>query len=242
MKYLVLTFVFVTTLFVAACGDKGGGVASAPPPAPGLLPGPGQGNCQAGQVYHQQYGYLPTQNCPQGQGWAQQINQCVAGQAMTFQSCYGQQASARWAATLLNINRDQFELLGKYAGVCDPYWVGYNFGNWSCEYWSKQGFIVIEAASTSTTGEANITIGMGASSPYGSAFYYGGNTYKTISMRGIIRPINTNQGFELIGSNYAGKDFGVRGVVNTGTLADNSFTIELFYQGVKFAQTTVQRW
>ena len=228
-----------------ACGQSNnGGPAQAPAPLPpGLITpnGTGTGTCQAGQIYNQQYGYLSPGNCQPGYGYVPAQNTCVQGQAMDFQTCYGQQASSRWAAGLSISNRTSLEALLKYSGVCDPYWIGWNFGTWSCSNYSSQGFIIIEALNA-TAGEVNITIGAGASTPYSNNYYNGGGQYLTLSMRGLIHPINNSTGMEIVGSNYAAQNLGFRGTVDTGTLKDQTYTIKLFFQDVQFAQTTVQRW
>lgn len=209
-------------LNLTACGkdkDGGGNVANTP-----VNP---NGQCQAG-YYPSQYGCLPQGPCQVGQVYYN--NQCIT-------PAPGQQGQVRFAATLQIVNRDVFEDFLEMAsqGRCsNSSWV---FGIYRCSYYSSLGYAIIQGATTVPVNgtQFTLTVGAGAREPGISGF--------EVQVATTYQAINSNQGFVLQdGSQFNFPNGRVRAVVNAGSMANNSFPVELSYEGQVFATTTVYRW
>lgn len=238
-----------------ACGSSGGSSGTvAAVPAPTYMgfvpPNPANpNNCQVGQVDAPGSGCLWRQSCNYGYGWVPGQAMCVPGTVIGEQSVYGTTPYARFFGTMAITNRSQFELLLKYANLCDPYWVGWNFGSWSCTSWSNQGFIEMRAFAgvNNATTNLNLFVGAGsASAGYASNWITGyqlssSASYIGFSQTAAIVDYNNSQGMQIIGIGPNGVDIGLRMIVNTGRLTNNSFTADVNYQNVKFATITFTR-
>ena len=245
MKYiLTLTLILVGFGFIA-CSKKGGDAGSPPPPVTSA-PATSACSCGVGNVFSTELGScLMRGACPNGYGYNSQQQNCVVGQVVTAESCPAAAGSRRkFGYALQNINRSQFELLLRYARVCDPYLIGWNFGSARCENYSDAGFVIIETTGSGNT--ATITIGAGASSPdsYGNTlgYFYGGNAYVSLSLQTQVRMINDNHGTEFVGVDLAGKDMGFRARSENGLLTSSSLPVDITYQGVSIGSAPTQAY
>jgi hypothetical protein len=254
MKYAILVLTVLTTLTFAACGKSGGGgdtVANVP--APGAAPtGPyvAANTCQIGQVSTTAYGCLYRNSCTLGYGWLPGQGQCVPGTPVTEQTVYGAPYATRFLGTMSIVNPNQFQLLMKYANLCDPYWVGWNFGSYSCTTWTNRGgFVELRSFAGVANTATNVNMFIGAGTTVASNMMNWASTYQLssssqyigFSQQASVLDYNANAGMQIIGTT-GGQDVGLRLIVPTGHLTDLQFTAEVMYQNVKFATVNFQRY
>jgi hypothetical protein len=257
MKPYILIFAIVSTFAFAACGKKGGPTAA----TPGY--GPSGTNvdirsCQVGQVYSPTHGCLNRNSCQEGYGWIPGESYCIAGTVVTEEIKFGTSYGARFFGGMHIHNTHQFDLLLKYAGLCDPYWVGWNFGYYKCSYWSsKGGFVDVSffnggfSGGTTSLNSANLFIGAGTSNPYmfnpnNYSFSLYGLTSSTpyigFSNQAKVVDYNNSSGMQVIAIGMSGHDIGLRAVVETGRPSSSSLVMKLFYQSVHFATVNAERY
>ena len=239
--YILLAVSIVIALSFVACGSKGGGDSVAAVPAPIVAPPPpnyyNPNRCQIGQVDAQGYGCLNRYSCQYGYGWVVGQGICVPGTPITEQSVYGTAYVGRFYGMLSIVNRAQFEKLLQYAGLCNPYWTGWNWGTWNCSTWSNQGFIELRTFGTGTGSNVNMFVGTG--SPY--TMNWQSTSSIGFSQTAAVVDYNNSAGMQIIGIGPNGQDVGLRVIVTTGRLTDNSFTGDVMYQNVKFATISFVR-
>jgi hypothetical protein len=254
MKYGFLILTVFTALTFAACGKSGGdSVATVPAPAPGAAP-IGQtvpvSQCQIGQVSTTSYGCLYRNSCTYGFGWLPGQGQCVPGTPITEQTVYGTAFSTRFFGTMSVVNTNQFALLMKYANLCDPYWVGYNFGTWNCSTWtSRGGFVELRTFAGISNATTNVNMFVGAGTAYSSSMSNWSYSYQLsqssqyigFSQQATVVDYNNSTGMQIIGVT-SGQDVGVRLIIATGHLTDQQFTADVMYQNVKIATINFQRY
>jgi hypothetical protein len=191
---------------------------------------------------------LNRQSCNYGYGWVPGEARCVPGTVIDESYAFGGSAMNRFFGTMSISNRSQFELLLKYSNLCDPYWVGWNWGSYNCKNWSDEGFIELRTFGTATN-SANVNMFIGAGS--GSAGFISNwmmnyqvstsSPYIGFSQTASIVNYNSSAGMQIIGIGPTGQDIGLRLIVNTGHLTDNSFTAQVQYQNVVFATVNFTR-
>jgi hypothetical protein len=162
---------------------------------------------------------------------------------------YGGMGSAgRFYGTMSVENSSQFALLLKYAGLCDPYWIGFNFGSWNCETWAGSGFIQLQYFAGSTTSTSNATMYVGAGSGWGGNYSYMqiSSGYIGFSQQARLSDANNSTGMYIDGVGAGGASVGLKLIVNTGSLVANpalsDFSADVFYQNVKFATVSFTRY
>lgn len=241
-------------LAFAACGSSGGGGGAptdANVPAPGLGPigtGVNPNQCQIGQVFTPQNGCLNQMGCPAGFGYIPQTQQCVQGTVVTTNQIFGTPSTGRFYGTMAISNSSQFQLLLKYARLCDPYWVGWNWGSWSCGTYANSGFIQLQYFSGMNAQTTNATMYVGAGAGMGGLYQYSSMSSGSIgfSQQARVAPGNNSAGMFIDGVGPDGSSVGLKLVVNTGNFVTNpalaTFSADVFYQGVKFATITFNRY
>lgn len=236
-KFTVSTIGFLMALIVAACGSSGGGGGTvANTPGPGIVVPPNPNNCQVGQVDAPGYGCLNRNSCEYGYGWVPNEMRCVPGTVITSYDGFDPGYSGRYFGTLAITNRSAFESLLKYANLCDPYWTGWNWGTWSCDYWaSRGGFIDLYAYGSNAGAPINLFIGAGT-------YYYSGQ-YIGFTQTATVVDYNASQGMQIIGiTNSTGQDVGLRLIVESGRLTDHSFKAIVRYGSTDFATINFVRY
>jgi hypothetical protein len=218
---------------LTACGNSNsGGGTITPVPGAGGVAGMSISSCQVGQVYTTTYGCLNQYNCQSGYGYSSSAG-CVPGTVVTTNLIYGGSAASSFGGTLQITNSDQYKKLLQYSGMCNPYWVGWNWGSYSCDSWTNGAALVID--SFSSTGMVNMAIRAGGnwSTGYGA---------QQLSQTATAQPYNNNAGVAIIGVNYNNQDVGLRVISTNGTLSSSSLSVTLYYQQVPFATATLQRY
>lgn len=238
MKSLLTVLSVFATLSIAACGKGGGGADPGPVP-PGVHP---MSYCQVGQIYVEQYGCLNQMSCQDSHGYVQEQNLCVPGIRVTEQHVPAdpQASNGRFFGALSIAKRSQFELLLRYSGLCDPYWSGWNWGQADCSYWSDRGYIEVNAISG--PGHINLTIGAGTSYPYNPGGWGGTTPHKSFNQLAKAYDYNNGAGMQIVGADFNGNDVGLRAIVDNGRLSSSTLNLKLYFQGVHFANATVQRY
>lgn len=243
-KFFAITLSALTALISAACGSSGGGTVATPPTyyvAPPNYYNPNA--CQLGQVDAPGYGCLNRYSCSYGHGWVPGEGRCVPGTVIDEQSIYGTTYQGRYFGNMSITNQSQFEKLLKYANLCDPYWVGWNWGSLSCSSWSNRGFIELHSFGSTST-HVNLFVGAGHASIGYQPFYLApamNGQYIGFSQTGAVVDYNSSQGMQIVGVGPTGQDIGLRLIVTTGRLTDNSFQADVLYQNVKFATIVLSR-
>lgn len=249
LKLVVVCAALGATLSFTACGNKGGAADPGGIPA-GPQPGVGPTgsnvdprSCELGQVAVQGYGCLNRQSCENAHGWIPGENRCVPGTLVTEEIKFGASYGARFFGSLQVLNDNQFQLLMKYAGKCEPYWVGVNFGTYECGYWTKRGgFIELRTFGSGTAASWNMTIGAGTSNPHTFQPWYANTGYISLSQVARMVDWNESQGMQIIGANFNGADVGLRLQTSQGRPSSTSFSADLVFQNVVFARVTLQRY
>lgn len=249
MKYALMTLSLIAALSFAACGQSGGNpVANVPAPGVGATgPYTNPINCQIGQVYTTSNGCLNRNSCQYGYGWLPGTGQCVAGTPITEQSVYGTAYTTRFFGTMSISNPQQFSLLLKYANLCDPYWVGWNFGSWNCDTWvNRGGFIELRTFAGTTNSTTSVNMFIGAGSSYSANWMYSyqisnSSQYIGFSQQASVVDYNNSTGMQIVGTS-AGQDVGLRLIVPTGHLTDQTLQAQLQFQGSVIATVTLSRY
>lgn len=236
-KWLTAMFLSVATLAVTStlligCADSNNGGAPAGGPIVGPITPVSQ--CQVGQVFNSQYGCLNQQSCQTGNGWVPQQGMCVPGTVSTPTT-----AGTKFYTSLQITNKNQFQLALQTSRQCDPYLIGWNIGNASCEHYASAGYLDFQILSANSN-QAYIIIGAGSSSPNlpNQDQTTGG---RVLRMEGnvTLNPYNNNLGF-IAGTNQAG---GIRLIVINGLPSSaNSFAVTVEYNGIEFARGTLSRY
>ncbi len=172
MKYFILTAVIFVAASFAACGGGGGGgggvtyVPSATAPGvSGSVNPENPAGCSLGQVYSPSYGCLDQGSCAGNNGWSPSTNTCVPGTLITAAILSGTNGTGSYFGALTITNQTAFQKLLQYAGLCNPYWVGVNYGSWSCATWTNGGgFVQIQVLGGTTAQATNVTMVIGAGS------------------------------------------------------------------------------
>jgi hypothetical protein len=194
MMVATLTTISAVTiaLTMAACGKSSGG-STADAGTPGSGPTGGSVSINQCQVFNASYGCMNQVGCQSGYGWVPGNFTCVAGQTVLTTDVFGTSVGVRYVGRVTVTNQPQFSLLMKYAGQCDPYWVGFNIGTYSCDtYTSRGGYIEVDAFDSTNPNNLNIIVSAGSSAGYGS---YGGYGVGTVGTIGTIGNNNLNNSF-----------------------------------------------
>lgn len=126
-------------------------------------------------------------------------------------------------------DKKQFEAFLQHRGLCNPAWVGYNFGTSDCGYWIDNGsFILLQNI---TGNSAILNVGAGTSNPL---YSYG--TYLYVPLTSSVQSYNYDKGMLIVGT----PDIGLRAYVDNGRPDSDAFDVRLVYQGVEFATAYVQ--
>lgn len=243
----------LSVVFVACAQNGGGGSTAKPPTNPGTGPlgtNIEARNCEVGQIFVQQYGCLNRYSCDAGHGWIANDFRCVPGILVTEELKYGTSYGARFFGGLQVTNSSQFALMMKYAGLCDPYWVGWNFGTAKCSTWTnKGGFVELRSFGGSVSNQATLYIGAGTTNPF-MYNWTGGSMYPSqsyvvpyigYSQSAKIDPMNNSTGMYITGIDYTGSNVGIKAVVETGKISDYYLNMKLYFQNVEFASAYVER-
>lgn len=243
---LALFATLFMSMSVIACSKSGGGDVATPPPGGPTGTGVVATQCQIGQIYNAQYGCLYQQGCTQpNHGWVPGQGMCVPGTLITVDQVHGAGYGTNFKGSLGVSNRDAFSRMLQYAGLCNPYWVGWNWGDANCNTWSTSGFMHLNIISGQNSG--NFTIGAGTSNPDAYNPFYGALTgfarALILNQRAKLYDYNNSQGMYVEGVDYAGTRVGLRGLVEVGR-PDTSyqFDITLEYQGAVIARGTLRRY
>lgn len=230
MKTIIIALSILMTFAFAACGSSGGG-GVADPGNPGTVNPPPVVNpydisqCQVGQIFNPAYGCLNQNTCQSGYGWVPGEFKCVPG---TIVGGNGGSTMPSTYYSSFSPNSTLFAQVLKFHRVCDPAWVGWNWGDANCANWAKAGFVMIQGA-TSTGGTATVLIGAGASD-----WRY--SRYIPLQFTGTVQPYNNSNGF-IIQSGT-----GISIVADYGSLSGNStFDVRLEYQGQVFGTARLSR-
>ena len=211
-------------------------------------------SCHPGQIYNTTHGCLNQNGCQNGHGWvpnnANQAGQCVPG---TIVRSLGTNY-LRWGKALSINNRGLFRRwMKEFGGFCDrPFHFSISIGfpnPYKCKSYDDAGYIILQTNST-TPSHVSINIGAGTDQPGGN-FYYGYyyDLYYSMWFTGAYYNINSSGGFELRSQGLFGtrswnarhgQAFRVR--VERGRLNDDSFRLDLYYRGEKFASALVERY
>jgi hypothetical protein len=251
MRYLILILAITSGLSFAACGKSGSDTIAQPPPM-GVGPvgvNANPGNCQIGQVHTPQYGCLNRNSCNYGFGWLAGEARCVQGTPITEQTVYGGAYQSRFYGAMSVFNQQQFQLLMKYANLCDPYSVGWNWGSYSCSSWTQRGgFIELRTFGSGTQTNANMFVGAGQAwagqmTQWSYTYQMSANSpFIGFSQQARVTDFNNSAGMQIIGISFNGQDVGLRLIVNQGRLTDGSIMADVVYQNVKFATVNLQRY
>ncbi|MDZ4083527.1 MAG: hypothetical protein U1E10_11365 [Bdellovibrionales bacterium] len=230
----------VLSILMVGCASENNGGGAIPPGGIGAIP---LQTCQANQIYTSTHGCLYQQSCQNGYGWVPAEGRCVPG-------TISNSASGTVFLTSLRItSRQTFELLLQNSGLCDPYIIGVNWGNTSCDNYSHAGYLAVQfpgllSGATLPT-QATVWVGAGAPGPNQ------GNTGGSWTTPGVkersffanIGPANNSLGFTGTPSTGNGLPGGFRFIVNNG-LPGNSYqmNVDLQYNGVTFANGTLIRY
>ena len=254
-KVLIYSFTILAA-FAIGCDKKKGGTPATTPTTTTTTTG--IGNCYPGQVYNTTHGCLDQGGCANGQGrvpnnGSSQAGQCVSGTVVTANDVYGN-TNFRFGKSLAITDRNTFEqLMKEYGGFCDPpnffYWtIGPN--PYDCDSYSSAGYIIIQTNSASPS-QVSITVGAGADSPTGNSYYgwYSSNLLYNMQFNAEYYDINSSEGFELRSSGLFGtrswnavysNSFRVK--AEDGRLSEDSFYVDLYYKGTRFARALVERY
>lgn len=262
MKYLLAALSIAMTFAFAACGNKGGEASTPPPTSPTTPPPIGGGptgptvtaqSCQVGQIFSTEHGCMfASERCAANQGWVPAQFICAPGTLVTEEIKYGRPAAGgRFFGSMSISNQEQFNLLLRYSGRCEPYQIGIYLGSARCSHWTSQGYIQLNVFGPIVNGgvtDVNLTIGAGSTAPYGinpygNSQYYWTNTSAslTVSQQARVFEYNNSQGMQIVATNYAGTDLGLRLVVDSGHLSSSQFQARVYFQGVQFATVTFNK-
>lgn len=249
--FLALGATLFFSFSIIACAKSGGdNVATTPPPGGPTGTGVVANQCQVGQIYNSQYGCLYQQGCTQPNfGWVPGEARCVPGTLITIDQVHGTNYGINFKGSLGVSNRDAFGRMLQYAGLCNPYWIGWNWGDANCNSWSSSAFMHLNIISGQNAG--NFTIGAGSSNPdlYNpflgalvSSGWTGGRAL-ILNQRAKLYDFNNSQGMYVEGVDAAGTPVNLRGLVDIGR-PDTSyqFDITLYYQGTAIARGTLRRY
>lgn len=262
MKYLIAALSITVTFAFAACGNKSDEAAppappptTSPPPIGGGPTGPTvtAQSCQVGQVFSTEHGCMFTsERCSSNEGWIPGQFMCAPGTLVTEEIKYGRPSvGGRFIGTMTIINQQQFNLLLRYSGRCEPYQIGIYLGSARCSHWTSQGYIQMNVFGPAINGgitDVNLTIGAGSTSPYGinpygnSQYYWNNsNLSLTVSQQARVFDYNNSQGMQIVAINYSGQDLGLRMVIESGRLSSSQFQAAVYFQGVHFATVNFRK-
>ena len=211
----------MVTMAAVACGTNSSsdGSAAAVGPWPISATGLGQ-TCPTGQVFVSGYTNNGT-NCltecadHPGYGLVPGQNICVPGTTAA-----NPVAASVFFGAGAPINRAQFAQMLKFMGKCDPYWVGINLGDASCDTYSGS----LQAQITSNgSGAVQVVIVAGS----------GGGI--SLASSGNLQPYNNSQGYVANTSN------GIRIVIDSSTMNNPTIPVHFQYQGADFAMLNLRR-
>jgi len=157
---------------------------------------------------------------------------------------------ATWGNSLQITKSSTFEkLMEEHGGFCRR---SNFFGNWDCGNYTSAGYVIIEA----DPGQPEVVtfwFGAGASKPPGGYYDYNlgfNNYFYEFPVHNVqMWRSNNDQGMEFVGNGVPNTyswsattlNEGLHGIVEQGTLADDSFVIVLRYRGTQFATAHVTR-
>ena len=242
MKKLGIVIAALAIAVLVGCG-KDGGQTGATPQQPPIQPG----SCQSGYIMSQ-YGCLPQNGCPSGQGFYN--GQCVGGINTAV-------SGLRMGASLTITNRPVFEKFLEMTsyGRCRLNSSGWGWGPsyyWyssdiKCSNYSAEGYLIITGSlDVPTNGSPyQVLIGGGARVPLWAQNIYGGVQRLPIeaNLRTAYKVANQNQGFALEDGAQFSYPYGrVRVIALTGSLASDQVSVVVEYEGQEFARTQVSKF
>lgn len=220
LKNVVAIAMMLVTSFVAGCGQSSGGsngAVQANAPVQQSLNGYGT-VCPDSQYFNPSFGCMSQGGCQPGM--VMNGNQCVP---VSFLNPGAASAYQTLSGSLIVNNPQEFAKLLKYKGLCDPYWFGWNWGDWNCKSWtSRSGFLQIYG----TTGQVTVRIGSG-------------NAFKSVFFdeRANVSDFNNSSGVQIVGVS----NVGVRLIVDSGHLTDSAINGRLVFQGADIATFAVSK-
>lgn len=257
-KSAVQAFAIAALAVLAACGQNSSISNSSDTPGAGSL---GSNvdirTCQVGQVHNSQLGCLTRGQCAVGQGVAANSGQCQSGQIVTEEIKFGSSAGTRHFGQLNFTNLTQAQLLFQAAGLCNS---GMMMGavatsalsSTPCSQWIQRGgFAIVKSFSTGVA-NVNLQIGVGSTFPtdlvpvlpgvYGYNANYANTNYLSFSQQAMNSKYNNGNGMQIVGVSPNGKVVNIVMLVDAGDLGADRVQAQLVYQGVIFANATLNRF
>jgi hypothetical protein len=221
------------------CGSNNNSGSGTANPVPGLGPiGPNVAvtSCQVGQVWAAGYGCLNRYSCQEGYGWVAGANICVQGTIVNSQMIFGgTAANLTYYGQLQIVNQQIYLNLLRDSQKCSmDMWGNWVWGASDCTNWVGASYFVIQGFS-SVGGTVNMRIGAGGSN------WSTSNSTMELAQMGRVTPAGA--GFMIVGTDYMGRDVGLRAEAASGNLSNGyGFSVTLYYQGVAFANATMNRY
>ena len=188
---------------------------------------------------------------------ASNTTQCVSGQTVTEEIKFGSSAATRHFGQLNITNMTQAELLFQASGLCNSNF-GYGavatnaYSTTRCAQWIQRGGFAVVKSFSAGAANVNMQLGIGSTFPtdlvpvlpgvYGYNTNYSNSNYLSFSQQAMNTKYNNGNGIQIVGISPNGKIVNVVMLVDAGDLGADRVQAQLVYQGVIFANVTLNRF